>query len=62
LKIDILIVLKAYEEIITSLYDKYTESKFKTNKPKKLSLLLTLEELRTMIMDADIKRTKEAMK
>ena len=47
---------------MNSLYFKYASSKYKTSKPKKLFNLLTLDELKTMCLDADIRGTKEAMK
>ena len=59
---DTLIVLKVYDEFLSSLYFKYSSSKFKTNKPKKLLNLLTLDEAKGMFLDTDIRKTKEAMK
>lgn len=62
LKIDNLIVIKAYEEFLYSLFEKYTTGRFKLSKPKKMSNLMILEEFRSIFIDTDIKRTKEAMK
>ena len=55
-------VLKAYEQFLNSLYFKYTSSKYKTSKPKKLFNLLILDEFKNIFLDTDIRKTKEAMK
>jgi predicted component of type VI protein secretion system len=62
LKVDSLIVLKAYDEFLNALYFKYSNPKFKSAKPKKLVNLITLDELKTIFFDTDIRKTKEAMR
>lgn len=58
LTIDIYTVIKGYQSFLGDIFGKYSENKRKLDKPKKLKGFLTLEEFKSILIDADIKRTK----
>ena len=55
---DVYVVLKGYENFLLILFERYSSSKKKVDKPKRLKGLITLDEMKNLFVEIDIKKTK----